>query len=216
MEHALFLDKPIRGNPRRQAAQQLSVSMLPSPPFESGSPASSAAPLRYSPAHEANDSDASPISTAGMSTAEHMAIIASMTRPQWRTDNDVLVTIASPDHPPEVPMVAPSPKQQRKAGHRTLTKAACSACRQRKIKCDGKRPTCTTCRTKKKSCEYLTEEGVSSQTAYKTRLEDYGTVLRLLQRSNDGECKRILEDLRRPKGLIDGVKSVLEKWVEKD
>ena len=82
--------------------------------------------------------------------------------------------------------------------------------------CDGKRPTCTTCRTKKKSCEYLTEEGVSSQTAYKTRLEDYGTVLRLLQRADDGECKRILEDLRRPEGLVDGVKGVLEKWLEKD
>lgn len=38
----------------------------------------------------------------------------------------------------------------------------------------------------------------------------------MLQRSDDGECKRILEDLRRPKGLIDGVKGVLEKWVEKD
>jgi hypothetical protein len=62
----------------------------------------------------------------------------------------------------------------------------------------------------------MTEEGVSSQSAYKTRLEDYATVLRLLKRADHGECGRILEDLRRPKSMTDGVKDVLERWVESE
>jgi hypothetical protein len=62
----------------------------------------------------------------------------------------------------------------------------------------------------------LTEEGVSSQAAYKTRLEDYATVLHLLKRADRDECRRILEDLRKPKSMTDGVKDVLERWVEDD
>jgi hypothetical protein len=62
----------------------------------------------------------------------------------------------------------------------------------------------------------MAEEGVSSQAAYKTRLEDYATILRLLKRADSDECGRILEDLRRPKSMTDGVKDVLERWVESE
>ena len=61
---------------------------------------------------------------------------------------------------------------------------------------------------------YLTEEGVSSQRAHKRELEEYAAVLRLLQRADGDECTRILEALRRPKTMSEGVKDVLEKWVK--
>lgn len=256
MQHALFLDKPIRSNPRRRA-QELDVSILPSPPRETASPAPSV-PLRSDPAH---DSGVRSTSTIEKSTTEYLAIVASMPHPHWQTDTDLnsLVTPAFPDQAPEESSMTPGASQQPRE-RRKLTKAACSSCRQRKSKvrrhnpllrptfhlnlfcvsirltfpaclaacrllfphqqdltlsqCDGKRPTCTTCRTKGKTCEYMTEEGVSSQTAYKTRLEDYATVLRLLQRADGPECVRILEDLRGPEGLVDGVKGVLNKWSE--
>ncbi|KEQ57769.1 uncharacterized protein M437DRAFT_29947, partial [Aureobasidium melanogenum CBS 110374] len=84
---------------------------------------------------------------------------------------------------------------------RRSTKAACSACRRQKSKCDGKRPTCSACIGKKKSCEYLAEEGVSSQAASRKRLEGYATVVQLLQHADPESCKRILRDLRRPRSL---------------
>jgi len=257
MQHALFLDKPIRSNPRRRAQESV-VSMLPSPPCETASPARSV-PLRPTSAH---DPDAQSTSTTEMSTTEHMAIIASITRPRWDTDTaSASASPISPAYPKQASeglSATPGPSQQRTKERRKLTKAACSSCRQRKSKvrrhisssdlplsvppvlyfhktyhpspacrtlsprqqdltlsqCDGKRPTCSTCRTKSKTCEYMTEEGVSSQSAYKTRLEDYATVLQLLKRANSPECALILEDLRGPKGVVDGVKEVLDKWVE--
>lgn len=62
----------------------------------------------------------------------------------------------------------------------------------------------------------MTEEGVSSQAAYKSRLEDYANVLRLLQSADNVECGQILDDLRRPEGLAEGIKDVLDKWVENE
>ncbi|KAI4843858.1 hypothetical protein E4T44_06518 [Aureobasidium sp. EXF-8845] len=209
MEHALFLDKPIRSNPRRRA-QALAVSMLPSPPCEIASPAPG---IISSQSTLVRDSDEQLTSTTDKSTTEHMDIIASMTRPRWRTETDLVINSASPDRTPQESSATPGPSRQRRG---KATKAACSTCRKRKSKCDGKRPTCTSCSTRKKSCEYLTEEGVSSQAAYKTRLEDYATVLRLLKRADRDECGRILEDLRRPKSTTDAVKDVLERWVEDD
>lgn len=58
----------------------------------------------------------------------------------------------------------------------------------------------------------MAEEGVSSQAASRTRLEGYATVLRLLQDAHLEDCDRIIQDLRRPKSLAGGVKTVLEKW----
>jgi hypothetical protein len=126
MEHALFLDKPVRSNPRRRA-QALAVSMLPSPPCEIASPA----PEIPSRSIFTHDSDLQLTSTTEKSTTEHMAIIASMTRPQWRTDADLVVNSASPDRTPQESSVTPGPPQQRRG---KATKAACSTCRKRKSK----------------------------------------------------------------------------------
>ena len=118
MQHALFLDKPIRSNPRRRA-QELDLSMLLSPPCETASPALSV-PLT---------------STTEKSTTEHMAIDTFMTDHHWRTDTHSS-SPASPTFPDQTlgqSSVTPGPSQQPK-GRRKLTKAACSLCRQRKSK----------------------------------------------------------------------------------
>jgi hypothetical protein len=138
MEHALFLDKPVRGNPRRRA-QELSVSMLPSPPCETTSPA----PSIPSQSTSTHDSYVGLTSTTEKSTAEHMAIIASMTRPQWRTDTDLPVAQAFPDQSPEESSVTPGPLQQRRPVRGKATKAACSTCRKRKSKVRRNIPSCT-------------------------------------------------------------------------
>jgi hypothetical protein len=57
---------------------------------------------------------------------------------------------------------------------------------------------------------YLTEEGVSFQRAHRRELVKYATVLRLLQRADSDKCTRILEALRRPKTMADGVEDVLK------
>lgn len=131
MQHALFLDKPIRSNPRRRAQESV-VSMLPSPPCEDASPAPSV-PLQPTSAHDRN---AQSTSTTEMSTIEHMAIIASMTRPHWGTDthSDFPVSLAYPKQASEGLSATPGPSKQRTKERRKLTKAACSSCRQRKSK----------------------------------------------------------------------------------
>ncbi|CAD0093327.1 unnamed protein product [Aureobasidium mustum] len=58
----------------------------------------------------------------------------------------------------------------------------------------------------------MAEEDVSSQAASRRRLEGYATVLRLLQDAHPEDCDRIIQDLRRPKSLTGGVKTVLETW----
>ncbi|KAH0272451.1 hypothetical protein KCU91_g6670, partial [Aureobasidium melanogenum] len=120
---------------------------------------------------------------------------------------------ADPEEPSTKPPSSQHARRDSKTGMRKTTKAACSACRKRKSKCDGKRPTCSSCITKNKPCEYLAEEGVSSQAASRKRLEGYATVLRLLQDAHPEDCDRIIRDLRRPKSLAGGVKTVLEKWM---
>jgi hypothetical protein len=126
MEHALFLDKPVRSNPRSRV-QVLAVSVLPSPPCEITSPT----PDTPSWSTNVHDSDGQLTSTIDKSTTEHMAIIASMTRPQWRMDADLVVNSASPDRTPQESSVTPGPPQQRRG---KATKAACSTCRKRKSK----------------------------------------------------------------------------------
>jgi hypothetical protein len=59
----------------------------------------------------------------------------------------------------------------------------------------------------------MAEEGLSSHAASRRRLGAYASVLRLLQQAEPGDCERILRDLRRPKSVAGGVKTVLEKWM---
>lgn len=57
----------------------------------------------------------------------------------------------------------------------------------------------------------MAEEGISNQAASRRRLEGYAAVLRLLQNAHPEDCNHIIWDLRRPKTLARGVKTVLEK-----
>lgn len=59
----------------------------------------------------------------------------------------------------------------------------------------------------------MAEEDESSQAASRRRLEGYATVLKLLGRAKPEDCERILEDLRRPKSLAGGVRTVLKQWM---
>jgi len=52
---------------------------------------------------------------------------------------------------------------------RTLIESACAACRKRKSRCNGQRPSCTRCRTLKTECIYEAEEGESRWSALKRR-----------------------------------------------
>ncbi|KAG9524776.1 hypothetical protein KCU93_g6159, partial [Aureobasidium melanogenum] len=214
MEHALFLEKPIRGNPR-QRVQAQQGSRLPVTPSDTVSPPPSQhihSPLPFP------ESDDLLTSATEQSAGRHMTAISCMTQAQWQSpDMDILATPSPSDQTdPEEPSTKPASQHARKnskGGMRKTTKAACSACRKRKSKCDGKRPTCSSCITKKKPCEYLAEEGMSSQAASRRQLEGYATVLRLLQNAHPEDCDRIIRDLRRPKSLAGGVKTVLEKWM---
>ncbi|KAG9600427.1 hypothetical protein KCU77_g1343, partial [Aureobasidium melanogenum] len=218
MEHALFLEKPIRGNPRQraQAQQGLSTSRLPSTPSDTASPPSSQ--HIHSPPPPASESDDLLTSGTEQSAGRHMTTISCMTQPPWQSpEMDILATPSPSDQAdPEEPTTKPTSQHARKSSKgamRKTTKAACSACRKRKSKCDGKRPTCSSCITKNKPCEYLAEEGMSSQAASRRRLEGYATVLRLLQNAHPEDCDHIIRDSRRPKSLAGGVKTVLEKWM---
>ncbi|EMC92370.1 hypothetical protein BAUCODRAFT_286771 [Baudoinia panamericana UAMH 10762] len=66
----------------------------------------------------------------------------------------------------------PTNSEQRLAGgrpKRTLIESACSACRRRKSRCDGARPSCTRCQTLRTNCQYEAEEGESRWSALRRR-----------------------------------------------
>ncbi|KAH0379226.1 hypothetical protein KCU92_g8272, partial [Aureobasidium melanogenum] len=214
MEHALFLEKPIRGNPR-QRVQAQQGSRLPVTPSDTVSPPPSQHIHSPLPVPESDDLLTS---ATEKSAGRHMTTISCMTQAQWQSpDMDILATPSPSDQTdleePSTKAASRHARKNSKSGMRKPTKAACSACRKRKSKCDGKRPTCSSCITKNKPCEYLAEEGMSSQAASRKQLEGYATVLRLLQNAHPEDCDRIIRDLRRPKSLAGGVKTVLEKWM---
>ncbi len=70
---------------------------------------------------------------------------------------------------------------------------ACSACRTRKSKCDGARPTCSTCQTLDFSCEY--EPSISSTNVIVRR--DYVSEL-------EGRVKRLEQAFQRHDNLLTG------------
>ncbi|KZF20194.1 hypothetical protein L228DRAFT_24053 [Xylona heveae TC161] len=82
---------------------------------------------------------------------------------------------SSPSPPP------PKPKRQ-------IIAAACEACRRRRSKCDGRRPTCSICLRKGSECEYAAEPDESRVAAIKRKNE-------MLQREL-GEMKEIYSYLQ--------------------
>lgn len=136
MEHALFLEKPIRGNPR-QRAQAQQGSRLPATPSDTASPPPSQHIHSPPPAPESDDLLTS---ATGQSAGRHMTTIFCMTQAQRQSpDMDILATPSPSDQTdPEEPSAKSASQHARKnckgSGMRKTTKAACSACRKRKSK----------------------------------------------------------------------------------
>lgn len=140
MEHALFLEKPIRGNPRQHAQAReclSSITKLPSTPSDSASPPSSQHGHSPAPALESDDLLTS---ATEQSAGTHMSTISCMTQPQWQSpERDILATPspsdqADPEEASRKPTSSQHARRDSKGGTRKTTKAACSACRKRKSK----------------------------------------------------------------------------------
>lgn len=139
MEHALFLEKPIRGNPRQRAtaqAQCVSASRMPSTPSDTASPPSSQ--HAHSP-RAAPESDEILTLANEQLAGDRMTTLSCMTQPQqWHPDVETLATPCSSDQadPEELSTEQSShhARKHSKGGQRKTTKAACSECRKRKSK----------------------------------------------------------------------------------
>ncbi|KAF2487105.1 hypothetical protein BDY17DRAFT_319672 [Neohortaea acidophila] len=102
---------------------------------------------------------------------------------------------------------APSPPKRAKRS--SLTQNACSRCRIKKTKCDGKRPICGRCRRGQSECVYdIAEEGITKmqhlQHQLNKRNEDYGRLVRLfgaLQSGSEEQATGLLARLRRGESL---------------
>ncbi|KAI4736870.1 hypothetical protein E4T50_12625 [Aureobasidium sp. EXF-12298] len=244
MEHALFLEKPIRGNPR-QRVQAQQGSRLPVTPSDTVSPPPSQHIHSPLPVPESDDLLTS---ATEQSAGRHMTTIPCMTQAQWQSpDMDILATPSPSDQTdleePSTKAASRHARKNSKSGMRKPTKAACSACRKRKSKVRHKHthlkpfvsldplyPSATNILSTPFIEADLLFFGLSSVTAnvrhvqaasprinrastWPRKLEGYATVLRLLQNAHPEDCDRIIRDLRRPKSLAGGVKTVLEKWM---
>ncbi|KAK0673333.1 putative nitrogen assimilation transcription factor [Cercophora samala] len=94
----------------------------------------------------------------------------------------------------------PAPRRKRQA-----TTAACRACRKRKSKCDGARPTCSVCRDRKTKCEFDTIAATETHTqALKrkyTELQQQKTtfeqIYEVLRSRPEKEAEEIFQRIRR-------------------
>ncbi|THZ51350.1 hypothetical protein D6C90_01843 [Aureobasidium pullulans] len=204
MDVAKFLEAPIRSNPRRESQPWSLSTLLPPTPRETTSPASQSA----SPSSSFSVADAISRSEFDSIPADSVHSVSSATRSQWPTE------LGTPEQ-----QTAEEPHQNLESEQndgatkpKRIVKAACSACRKRKAKCDGKRPACTSCTTKRRSCQYAAEEGVSSQAVTRRRLQGYGAVLQLVRDAEPEERELILQDLRRPGDLGEIVMAIQKKW----
>lgn len=132
MEHALVLDKLIRGEPRCQS-QRLSALILPSTPSE-GTSSTTSLPSRSTSAQEP---DAPSTPKTEESTEDQMAMVSSMTLPQWRTEMDLLETSSSD----QASLVDWSMIRGSQRRHRKIIRAACSGCQRRGYKVREIHPT---------------------------------------------------------------------------
>ncbi|THZ10421.1 hypothetical protein D6C95_00574 [Aureobasidium pullulans] len=110
------------------------------------------------------------------------------------------------------PVLAPRPNSGvvKSKPRRRQTKAACMACRRRKSKCDGGRPSCKICTDKAISCQYSVEEGVTQQQATKEQLKSYKYVLALLRNSSSRDCDAIIHILKSMEDLNDACRFILD------
>ncbi|PHH90501.1 hypothetical protein CDD83_3496 [Cordyceps sp. RAO-2017] len=101
--------------------------------------------------------------------------------------------------PPGPPPVRPSSSDLEAISKRTVVQAACESCRQRKIKCDGRRPSCAACGKLRRTCHYSTEPSESRAAALKRkhtevveRLADHVDFIELLRTSSASGTREIL------------------------
>ncbi|KAH8125656.1 hypothetical protein LI328DRAFT_151772 [Trichoderma asperelloides] len=85
---------------------------------------------------------------------------------------------------------APRSGSRSKASN-TLT--ACDTCRQRKIKCDGRQPTCASCQTLRVSCSYF---GAVRRRLRGAEADRDRTILRLLRTLPPEDAVKLLQTLR--------------------
>ncbi|THW71603.1 hypothetical protein D6D19_07248 [Aureobasidium pullulans] len=98
-----------------------------------------------------------------------------------------------------------------------LVKAACLACRKRKSKCNGDRPSCKICTDRATECEYTVNPGQSQRQAMNKQLEAYKYVLDLLRQGSVTECRTLLLSLKSHGSVAEAVESInRDRWTRED
>ncbi|KAI1143960.1 hypothetical protein F5Y05DRAFT_407359 [Hypoxylon sp. FL0543] len=111
---------------------------------------------------------------------------------------------------------APESSSQKETGppvkKRTVSKAACNNCRLKKIRCDGKRPSCTACTKAGVECNFVTAS--SDETPFmalkreveslKRSTEDMGEIFDLLESAPDAISLDILRRLKSTRHQAEG------------
>ncbi|EGS18031.1 uncharacterized protein CTHT_0060450 [Thermochaetoides thermophila DSM 1495] len=117
-----------------------------------------------------------------------------------------MARIVSPQQPAFSHLFAfqaqPTGSSSRRKQGKTIT-AACGACRKRKSKCDGTRPTCLVCREKGTPCEYDTNVSETHAQALKRKYQELQTqkaaleqVYSLLQTRPEEEARAVYRRIR--------------------
>ncbi|KAF9636285.1 hypothetical protein BFW01_g7180 [Lasiodiplodia theobromae] len=122
------------------------------------------------------------------------------------SDRRLLPAQPPPLDPRADPSREPPPPRRnlpQRNARRSLILAACAACRKRKQRCDGTRPTCSVCKATGKECVYDTQQGETRTAALKNRnaalerdLNSAMQALRMLQAGSDSEAAHLLQRLR--------------------
>ncbi|KAH7187606.1 hypothetical protein DER44DRAFT_845053 [Fusarium oxysporum] len=73
---------------------------------------------------------------------------------------------------------------------------ACQDCRQRRVKCDGRRPQCDTCIAKGRPCRYESQHGHTRKAVLKSRLQALEKLFFALQAKPGDEADRLLQQIR--------------------
>ncbi|OQN95121.1 hypothetical protein B0A48_18863 [Cryoendolithus antarcticus] len=97
----------------------------------------------------------------------------------------------------------PSPHKRDSMPKRRLIESACSACRKRKSKCDGVRPSCARCQALNTTCQYQVEAGESRWSALRRKNHDlererdnYRILMSLIQSRPEAEAQEIYRHIR--------------------
>ncbi|THX47555.1 hypothetical protein D6D06_09565 [Aureobasidium pullulans] len=113
--------------------------------------------------------------------------------------------------------ITPNQQKQSIRVRGTPVKAACLACRKRKSKCNGDRPSCKLCIARATDCGYTVDAGLSQRQAMNQRLEAYKYVLDLLRQGSVTECRTLLLSLKSHGSVAEAVESInRDRWTRED